>query len=704
MNRFILTTLILLLLNPVVAKTQGFDHLSSIHKKILAGLSNDHERVDTLIEWFYSDFFEPKLKNSISHLALNLARISHYRAGEATALNATGHCALDAGLLTQAEADYRESGDIRRSIGNYEGAASSYNNLGNALKGQGKHKAAIEVFQSGIDILPPNGSRGLLAILYNGKGICQKYLGAIDSSLASYNSSLEIAREEGDLTNLTKTNLNLAALLQDDLARIEKAGVILRDSLAFLGTANPSEDKARYFILVSNNFYYSNNIDSALIYLDRAEKLKAFLPVGEQIIINKNKGRLNLEIEKYDLALGQFDIALKGFESVKDFREITGTKFEIGNLYFEKADFGKARQFYEEALDECNKMDDPLLKSRVLFMLGETFSALKLYELASNYKSEYITFNDSIKNNTEQGMAYQLKLGDIQNELVLKNLKQTQVKAKTMQTFNIISFIMVWLVIGSAVMAVYLNRQRRKLAEQQAVMVGQEAIEQIRIKELEANQARLESEEITRTRIGRELHDGLGSMLTTVKLYFSSVDEKIDTLQEESREQYQKANKLLDEAYEHVRALSHEMMSAMLVKFGLKAQLESLAEAIRDTGKLEVDLSTHGLENRLNSKFEFNIYRIVQELVNNVIKHSKANHITIQVNKFDSLVNINVEDNGVGFNYEEIASNGSGIGLKNIDARLHEMDGTINFDSKLGKGTFVSIDIPLLSFDKKITA
>nr|HMQ62283.1 ATP-binding protein [Flavilitoribacter sp.] len=405
-------------------------------------------------------------------------------------------------------------------------------------------------------------------------------------------------------------------------------------------------------------------------------------------------GRQFLEKKEYDKALGQFENALLIFNKIGDHREATGTYFELGNLRFEKAEFNPALKAYQNALKQSENMDNPLLVSRILFMLGETYTALGQFPLASDYKSRYIALGDSIAAKNEAAMVYQMQLGEKDSKLVLGNLLQTKAKMKTLRSYLYSGIGITLLLLGLATALININRQKRNLAEQEALVIRQEAIEQIQIKELEANQRRLEGEEAIRTSIGRELHDGLGSMLSTVKLYYSSVEEKIGNLQEESKEQYQKANLLLGQACDQVRTISHEMLSAFLVKFGLKAQLESFAETIRDSGQLEVELATHGLKDRLDSRLEFSIYRIVQELVNNVIKHAGATRISIQVNRFESMVNIMVEDNGTGFDPEE-AKNKGGIGLKNIRSRVHDLDGTTDFESAKGKGTSVSIDIPL---------
>lgn len=695
---FYLVMLICLAANGLHAQ---YERLSAADQQLLNQLPDDRQRVDTLVEWYYTGRYKTlEDPQRLGLEVLQIARRSAYTAGEGNVLVVLGHMAKDEGRNPDAEGFYRESLLVREALEDWPGVANSYNNLGNALKDQSLYDSAALVFQRGLEAiknLDKNQSKG---VLYNGLGISQRYLSQYESALKSFNTSLYLATISGDVSTQIKARLNLVALLQDNLEQYSRAGKILTDSLSFLADLAPSKEQAIYYILRSNNYFYFENPDSALNYLNKAKTLEEWLTKGEKAVLIKNEGRFFLAKGDHGKALDLFNQSLSVFDSIGDKREAAAVLFVMGNLHFESAEFNAAIPFYKKALDRFNHFSDPLLKSRVLYFISEAYEKSGQFQLATQFQNQYIAYNDSLSIHQKDGMNFQLQLGEEQNKVVMSKLETTQVRMKTQQTYGIIGFIVMWMLLGLAVMGIYLNRQKRKIAEQKALMAGQEAIEQIRIKEIEANHVRLESEEATRNRIGKELHDGLGSLLSTVKLYFTSVDAKLENVQGESREQYLKANQLLDEACAQVRTISHEMMSAMLVQFGLKAQLESLADAIRESGQLKVELATHGLKERLATRQEFHIYRIVQELVNNVIKHAGASRISIQVNRFDKVINVMVEDNGKGFDVEDARIKG-GMGMKNLESRVHDLDGSILFDSTINKGTTVAIDIPLA---EKLTA
>lgn len=248
---------------------------------------------------------------------------------------------------------------------------------------------------------------------------------------------------------------------------------------------------------------------------------------------------------------------------------------------------------------------------------------------------------------------------------------------------GILAFVLLFGVAGAIV---YFKEQKKQIAY---LRIDELLIE----KELTANYARLEEQEKERNRIAQDLHDRLGSMLSVVKLSLGTIDAKIEGLQEESKTQYAKANKLLDEACEEVRNISHGLKNSILAKFGLKAALESFIDSLSGND-LKVELSTHNIDNRLENKIEINVFRIIQELVSNTLKHAKASRLVIQVNRFEDLLNVTVEDNGIGFNPEQLNEKKAGLGLHNIEARVHDLDGSFNIDSGKGNGTTTMIDIP----------
>jgi signal transduction histidine kinase len=197
-----------------------------------------------------------------------------------------------------------------------------------------------------------------------------------------------------------------------------------------------------------------------------------------------------------------------------------------------------------------------------------------------------------------------------------------------------------------------------------------------------------------RKRIAQDLHDGLGSVLSAAKLKLSSLEESKKTMLPNELDKYQASLDLLDEASTELRNISHNIMPATLSKLGLQAALQNLIGKIAAHAKIQINFTAHGFENRIEEGTEMSIYRIVLELINNIVKHAAAQKVTIQLIQYPHYINLMIEDDGKGFNFNKALEEKKGIGLGNILSRVEYMNGIVEIDSSAGKGTTVTIEIP----------
>jgi signal transduction histidine kinase len=180
-------------------------------------------------------------------------------------------------------------------------------------------------------------------------------------------------------------------------------------------------------------------------------------------------------------------------------------------------------------------------------------------------------------------------------------------------------------------------------------------------------------------------------MLGGIKANMSALEDRVEAMRQD--QQYQKVTRLLDQTVSELRHISHDMAAATLSRFGLEKALNDLRETIHISGRLQVELNTFGLDQRLERGVEITVYRIVQELVSNVLKHAKADQLTIGVTRAPGRLSVVVSDNGVGFD-PSTASNG--MGLSNVRSRAAAIGATVQVDSTPGKGTTVSVECPVV--------
>ena len=238
----------------------------------------------------------------------------------------------------------------------------------------------------------------------------------------------------------------------------------------------------------------------------------------------------------------------------------------------------------------------------------------------------------------------------------------------------------------------YRNRiqYQRRLAEKDTLIQKQKIKDLEQKQQLLALSSMLEGQEAERLRIAQDLHDSLGGVLTSVKAHFTAIEQELNKIKELNL--YGKTTQLIDIACDEVRRISHNMTPHSLNLLGLGGALEELATQLKQQDiECELDIS-----DELDSIAESDaimIYRIIQELINNITKHAEATHILLQLLILPNGINILVEDNGKGFD-TQLAQAEGGLGLKSIQSRVHYLKGQISYDSVLEVGTTVTIEIP----------
>jgi signal transduction histidine kinase len=316
----------------------------------------------------------------------------------------------------------------------------------------------------------------------------------------------------------------------------------------------------------------------------------------------------------------------------------------------------------------------------------------KNYQLAFELDKVADNLQDSINELAKNAVKYKAFLEEEKKENAELEVEKVSItnerlalekQSLVLLSVGIITFLLLLIRFNT-----YRNKKKKELA-------WKEADNLIREQELNLAYARLEGRNEERERIARDLHDGLGGMLATVKLQFGIVERKIGELESGVFEQINMVSTLLDQSSDEVRRISHNMLSSSLEEYGLRYIVEQLAEDIRQSRQIEVNVDTHNMEERLDKFLEVKLYRIIQELIRNILKHAKAERIDIQLNRFDDTINFMIEDNGVGFNLEAVKAKRKGIGIENIEKRVEELDGTIKIDSEIGRGTSILIDIPM---------
>ncbi|RYG40206.1 MAG: hypothetical protein EOO01_27880 [Chitinophagaceae bacterium] len=229
--------------------------------------------------------------------------------------------------------------------------------------------------------------------------------------------------------------------------------------------------------------------------------------------------------------------------------------------------------------------------------------------------------------------------------------------------------------------------QKRKLQQQRI-------IERETRKQLAATEAVLKEEEQERIRLAKDLHDGLGGMLSGIKYTFTTMKGNLVMTPENARA-FERSMDMLDSSIREMRRVAHNMMPEALVKFGLDTALKDLCNDINQSGALLVTYQSIGLQDTvIDQTTAINIYRIAQELLNNTMKHSGAKTAIVQLSKTDQILSLTVEDDGKGFDTTLLRKT-SGIGWSTIQTRVEYLKGKTDIRSEKNSGTSVHIEVTL---------
>lgn len=447
--------------------------------------------------------------------------------------------------------------------------------------------------------------------------------------------------------------------------------------------------------------YYQNFFDGMSAsfperYESSIEELRDYLLIYEKELFKEVRLNMYQNIaldfrvkKKLDSAVVYLEKIIKSKPS-KYRRSIKfNTYLELGRIATLKNQIPRAKQYFKQA--EYNFDSNDVERSRILF---ERYMAFNFFEIQKEYDSAYYYLKKSrlsearfnYKENNQKISELNTRLRTKEKE---KQILIEQQRAATNRNWLIAACLALLLGSGIAVLLQKNTSKKRQLAEKETLLKQQRVDNLLKEQEMVSIDAMIQGQEKERQKVANELHDDLGSLMATVKLHFDNVkaDQKDPALLN--------AQKLLDEAYQKIRGMAHAKNSGVMAKEGLLNALRKMANTITETNALAVTVEDYGLADRMENSLELTIFRIVQELVANVIKHAGATTVNIQFTQHEDKLNIIVEDNGKGFDIMVVKPRQNGMGLESIEKRIEYLEGSFTVDSVLGKGTSILIDIPV---------
>ncbi|MGZ4036178.1 MAG: tetratricopeptide repeat-containing sensor histidine kinase [Bacteroidia bacterium] len=434
-------------------------------------------------------------------------------------------------------------------------------------------------------------------------------------------------------------------------------------------------------------------LDSAERFFLISTKIREEIGDKTSVVWNYNNlGGLYVLMNKPDKAIVYLEKALERFKEDENYDGQTSVANNLGELYSKKGDRKKALYYFSYSRQLYSLTNNPDNLENLYKNLSIYYDELGDLKTAFLYSDSLIVLKDSLygKRLDESIAEMQTKFDVEKKNLQIANQKdELLIKEKQNRIKNIIIVsILVGIVLLSLLGILYYQRHRLKQKE----LLNAEMLRQQELR----SKAVVEAEENERTRIARELHDGIGQQLSAARLNLDGLKTLVKPELQDQQQLFKNALDLVDESIKEVRNVSHSMMPNTLLKAGLVSAVREFINKISDIGSLKINLEIVGLNERLDQVKEGVMFRVLQEIISNIVKHAKASEVTIQLIRHENELSLLVEDNGIGFNVKDkLNDEGGGIGLKNIQSRVQFLNGQIFYDSYEGKGTTVSIEVPL---------
>lgn len=403
---------------------------------------------------------------------------------------------------------------------------------------------------------------------------------------------------------------------------------------------------------------------------------------------------------QFERTLSYLKKSLAIAEEQNDKSSVANRSNNIGDTYLQLNDYVLAEKYLKIGLKTAEGIEN-----KEFYRFGLS-TAVSLYEKTGQFnkalafQKKYAALNDSLLNESRIKVVAELeeKYDAEKKEEEIKNLSGENIQAQ--KKLKLFSNMIYWL-CGSLlafIMFFYFIRQNHKknnIIQKKNLEIASDKIALLeQNKEITKLSSLIKGQEYERQRLAKELHDGLGGLLAISHSKLANLNK----LKEASNVTIEESMNLVGDAYNQVRQISHNLMPLDLEKFGLITTLKNMISLVSNQNEINIDFRTYQFELALNNELGLNIYRIVQEAITNILKYAKAKNVLIELIQHEQHISLSIEDDGVGFDHNNISS---GIGIQNMKNRSEILQGTFSLESKPKEGTSISVQIPIPLTDSK---
>lgn len=558
------------------------------------------------------------------------------------------------------------------------------------LNNRGQFREALALAKEALELYKKSGSPKELAAAYLNVGSEWQYVSDFDAAAENYMESKKYAEQIKDPGMLKKSYNNLASVYLS-LGRFEKGRDYAQQGLNYARQLKNEVAVSSALFNLATAHSYLKHYDTALVVFNEIEAIAQKLN-DEIIFLDAWLGKAGAYsgLDNAAEALVYYNRIIQ-LSQKKEFPEYEMYAYMgVADLQLKTKHYKAADEAIQKGLALARKLETTYELKDLLLKASGLNEKTGNYTLALDYYKQAHILNDSIigeRNqvtvaNNEARYEFEKKQMAIDNLTEEKELQQLKLRQQGMINYMLIAGTVAVILLA---FLIYRNFRREQKFHRQRINELETE------KKLTATEAIIKGEEQERSRLAKDLHDGLGGMLSGVKHSLSSIKENL-VMTEQNMSAFEHSLIMLDSSISEMRRVAHNMMPESLLKFGLDLALNDFCRQVTTSGSLKVSYQSIEIaDTPIEQSLAITVYRIVQELLNNSIKHASAKHAIVQLALEGRQLLVTVEDDGKGMD-RDLLKSAKGIGWKNISSRLDYHNGKLDIQSSPDKGTSVYIE------------
>ena len=590
--------------------------------------------------------------------------------------------------------------------------------------------SAMNLCRTGLAIAETTGSKSTIAELDSKLGVMHWIAGRFDSAEHYLVQSRDLYREINLDRGVVVATINLGLVVQN-IGAYDRSIAYFQEGIEALQQNMDSAFLASAYTNMGNTYFYMEDYLQAIRVYKRAVAIKEALP-GHMVVYKTymNLGIMYQRTDNIDSSYMYYFKAIEGAKEQNDWKSLALSYLNIGTVYHQEGDLEEAGAYYHKSLqvfdsEYDNDYDRSILYSSMAqyyldvnqpdsarqvietnLEIGErlnnahvrrdAFEKLNLYYVAvGDYRrahaalQDFVTLKDSIFNiekaETIEEMETRFETKQKDQQIAFLNQENALQTASLQRNSLLIGGLL--LLLALVVIIFYFLRYRSRQQHQRVLQA-----QKIRMREVQMK-AVIDSQEQERKRFATDLHDGMGQLISALQLNIRAINEKPKDAEQQNA-LYENSTQLLDDIHTEIRNIAFNLMPQTLMREGLVPAVQELLQRINRTGQIKVHLSEADMAVDFPDVVAVSLYRIIQELLSNLVKYSQATTVYLNLMGHDDELVITLEDDGMGFDLAKFQA-GPGNGWRNIQTRLNLLKGSIEFDTQEGrKGTSVMVHVP----------